>query len=160
MQCHTANQVARATTGMLDGIQPPRHGSAPPIGARMKHFSHSKCCCFWMTKTRWKHCPPRLDHCLAVLQPEKHLICHPHIQQCRMPHSTRDFACVSTTHQCAPMECPISALALLRGHPWKRHSIPKDAVSSLATVQSRSNWGQPTARVCLCCSKGPTRVHS
>jgi len=28
----------------------------------------------------------------------------------------------------------------------------------LATGQLRSNWGQPTARVCLCCSKVPTRV--
>jgi len=25
---------------------------------------------------------------------------------------------------------------------------------SLATVQLRHSWGQPTARVCLCCSKG------
>jgi len=58
------------------------------------------------------------------------------------------------------MERPISTLALLRGHPWKRYSIPKDVVWSLATGQLRSNWGQPTARVCLCCSKNPTRVYS
>ena len=28
----------------------------------------------------------------------------------------------------------------------------------MATGQLRSSWGQPTARVCLCCSKVPTRV--
>jgi len=31
-------------------------------------------------------------------------------------------------------------------------------VWSLATGQLRSNWGQPTARVCLRCSKVPTRI--
>jgi len=57
-----------------------------------------------------------------------------------------------------PMERPISTLALLRGHPLARCCIPKDVVWSLAISQLRTNWGQPTARVCLCCSKGPTRV--
>jgi len=58
------------------------------------------------------------------------------------------------------MERPISALTLLTGHPLARCSIPKDVEWSLAIGQLRSNWGQPTARVCLCCSKGPTTVYS
>jgi len=52
------------------------------------------------------------------------------------------------------MKHTISTLALLRAHPQERYSIPKDDVWSLASGQLRSNWGQPTARVCLCCSKG------
>jgi len=61
--------------------------------------------------------------------------------------------------QCLPMDEPISALALLRD-PLRGDSIPKGVVWSLAIGELRSNWGQPTARVCLCCSKGPTRVFS
>jgi len=49
---------------------------------------------------------------------------------------------------------------LLGAHPLGRCSTPKDDACSLATGQLRSNWGQPTARVCLCCSKVPTRVFS
>jgi len=58
------------------------------------------------------------------------------------------------------MEHPISTLALLKGHPWAEIQHPKDDVWSLATGQLRSNWGQPTARVCLCCSKGPTIIYT
>jgi len=31
---------------------------------------------------------------------------------------------------------------------------------SLATAQLRHSWGQPTARVCLCCSKGRLKTRS
>jgi len=64
--------------------------------------------------------------------------------------------------QCSSVERPISTLQLLcwEAIHGERCSIPKDGVWSLATGQLRSNWGQSTARVCLCCSKGPTRVVS
>jgi len=53
------------------------------------------------------------------------------------------------------------SVLLLKGEcPQLEHSIPKDDVWSLATGQLRTSWGQPTARVCLCCSKVPTRVFS
>jgi len=51
-----------------------------------------------------------------------------------------------------------SVLLLNGEYPQLEYSIPKDDVWSLATGQLRTNWGQPTARVCLCCSKVPTRV--
>jgi len=53
-----------------------------------------------------------------------------------------------------------SVLLLNGKYPQLEYSIPKDVVWSLATGQLRTNWGQPTARVCLCCSKVPTRVFS
>ena len=54
-------------------------------------------------------------------------------------------------------------LLVMADRSWsfqERCSIPKDDVWSLATGQLRSNWGQPTTKVCLCCSKVPTRVFS
>jgi len=54
----------------------------------------------------------------------------------------------------------LSISARLRAHPLGRCIIPKNDAWSLATGQSRSNWGQPTARVCLCCSKVLTKVFS
>jgi len=56
-----------------------------------------------------------------------------------------------------PMEHAISTLDLLRVHPWEKYSITNDDMWSLAIGQLSSNWGQPTTRVCLCCSRAPTR---
>jgi len=69
----------------------------------------------------------------------------------------------SSTVTCPPVpnrDVDQSVLLLNGEHPQLEHSIPKDDVWSLATGQLRTNWGQPTARVCLCCSKVPTRVFS
>jgi len=37
---------------------------------------------------------------------------------------------------------------------------PKGCCMELGNWSIKTNWGQPTARVCLCCSKDPTRVFS
>jgi len=101
------------------------------------------------------------------------------LKETRMPMAPSIACCVATTtpttllstststSTSAKLCPPVSnrdvdqSVLLFNGEcPLLECSVPKDVVWSLATGQLRSSWGQPTARVCLHCSKVPTRVFS
>ena len=117
--------------------------------------------------SKWEH-RSRIGVCLGVSPRHSRKVAL--VLSLKTGHASPQFHChfddlckCKSTKLCPPVsnrDIDQSVLLLNGEHPQLEHSIPKDDVWSLATGQLRTNWGQPTARVCLCCSKVPTRVFS